>query len=176
MRLPPTMPRIPALVPVLESADHIDVKIVTGAVSLRAFLAAALGDQPGWVTGLYRVRAVFVRTLGLRQERMPRGPRMIPDTVPMRPGTRYGPFTVRLAAEDRYWVGEAKASHLTATLAVIVEPLAGARRFYVVTVVHYHAWTGPVYFNVIRPFHRLVVGRMAAAGVHAPALVVGTRR
>jgi len=35
----------------------------------------------------------------------------------------------------------------------------------VVTVVRYHAWNGPVYFNMIRPFHHLVVGRMAAAGV-----------
>ncbi len=55
MRRPPTMPRIPALAPVLEGADHIDVKVVIGAVNLRAFLAASLGYQPGWVTGLYRV-------------------------------------------------------------------------------------------------------------------------
>ncbi len=103
MVLPPTMPRIPELAPVLEGADHIDVKIVTGAVDLRAFLAASLGYQPGWVVGLYRVRAVFVRALGLRQERMSRRPRLTPGTVPMRPGERVGSFTVRLAAEGRYW-------------------------------------------------------------------------
>lgn len=66
MRPPTTMPRIPALAPVLEGADHIDVKVVIGVVSLRAFLAASLGYQPGWMTGLYRVRAVFVRTLGMQ--------------------------------------------------------------------------------------------------------------
>lgn len=169
MVLPPTMPRIPELTPVLEGADHIDVKVVTGAVDLRAFLAASLGYQPGWVVDLYRVRAVFVRALGLRQERMPRRPRLTPGTVPMRPGERAGSFTVRLAAEGHYWVAEARASHLTAVLGVIAEPLGGERRrFYVLTVVHYHAWTGPVYFNAIRPFHHLVVGRMAAAGVRAP--------
>ncbi|MCP4630164.1 MAG: DUF2867 domain-containing protein [bacterium] len=32
-------------------------------------------------------------------------------------------------------------------------------RFYVITVVHYKHWTGPVYFNLIRPFHHLVVSR-----------------
>ncbi|MEV4094105.1 DUF2867 domain-containing protein [Streptosporangium saharense] len=32
---------------------------------------------------------------------------------------------------------------------------------YVAVVVHYHRWTGPVYFTVIRPFHHLV----ARAGV-----------
>ncbi len=47
MRPPTTMPRIPALAPVLEGADHIDVKVVIGVVSLRAFLAASLGYQPG---------------------------------------------------------------------------------------------------------------------------------
>lgn len=100
---------------------------------------------------------------------MPHGPQMTPATVPMRAGDQFHPFTVCLAAEDRYWVAEASERHLTAALGVIVEPLDGAqRRFYVLTVVHYHAWTGPVYFNVIRPFHHLVVGRMAAAGVRAP--------
>jgi len=148
MGLPPTMPRIPTLAPLLEGADHIDVKVVTGAVSLRAFLAASLGYQPGWVRGLYRVRAVFVRLLGLRQERMPRGARMTPHTVPMCPGERFRSFTVRLAAEDRYWVAETRKSHLEAALGVIAEPLGGAQtRFYVLTAVHYRAWTGPVYFN-----------------------------
>jgi len=45
----------------LAGADHIDVKTVVGTVSLREFVAAALNYQPGWVTGLYHVRAVFVR-------------------------------------------------------------------------------------------------------------------
>jgi hypothetical protein len=35
------------------------------------------------------------------------------------------------------------------------------KRFHVVTIVHYRRWTGPVYFNVIRPFHHLVVYQMA---------------
>lgn len=33
------------------------------------------------------------------------------------------------------------------------------RRF--ITTVYYKHWTGPVYFNLIRPFHHLVVSRMA---------------
>jgi len=169
VRTLPTMPHIPELASVLAGADHIDVKVVTGTVSLRTFIAASLGYQPGWLTGLYCIRAVLVRALGMRQDRVPRGPRMTPTTVPMHPGDRVQSFTVRLAAEDRYWVAEASESHLEAALVVIVEPLDGAqKRFYVLTVVHYHAWTGPVYFNVIRPFHHLVVGRMAAAGVRTP--------
>ena len=57
-------------------------------------------------------------------------------------------------------------THLTAALVVVAHPLNfGRRRFEVITVVHYHRWTGPVYFNVIRPFHHLVVGSMIHAGV-----------
>ncbi|MGE6761631.1 DUF2867 domain-containing protein [Corallococcus interemptor] len=32
---------------------------------------------------------------------------------------------------------------------------------------HYRNWAGPVYFNVIRPFHHLVVARMARHGALA---------
>jgi hypothetical protein len=40
------------------------------------------------------------------------------------------------------------------------------RRFHVVTIVHYNNLAGPVYFNVIRPFHHLVVKQMARRGAH----------
>lgn len=63
-------------------------------------------------------------------------------------------------------VAEVIDDHLTAHLGVASEPLAGGMtRFHVLTIVHYHNWAGPVYFNVIRPFHHLVVGGMAQAGV-----------
>jgi hypothetical protein len=76
-------------------------------------------------------------------------------------------FTVRLAKEEKYWVGETpEDKHLRAYFGVVVEPVAeNRRRFHVVTIVHYKHWTGPVYFNLIRPFHHLVVSRMARAGV-----------
>jgi len=38
------------------------------------------------------------------------------------------------------------------------------KRYYIVTIVHYLHWAGPAYFNLIRPFDRLVVARMARAG------------
>ncbi|XXF76233.1 DUF2867 domain-containing protein [Myxococcaceae bacterium GXIMD 01537] len=40
-------------------------------------------------------------------------------------------------------------------------PVKGQRRrFHVATIVRYRRWAGPVYFNVIRPFHHLVVRGM----------------
>jgi hypothetical protein len=77
------------------------------------------------------------------------------------------------AEENRLWVAEVDDTHLRARLAVACDDLGdGRRRFHVVTIVHYKRWTGPVYFRVIEPFHHLVVGAMAKAGVaRAPANV-----
>jgi hypothetical protein len=82
----------------------------------------------------------------------------------MTPGSAAAFFTVRHAEEEHVWVVAVTDKHLEATLAVVVEPEPGGgprRRFHVVTLVHYRNWAGPVYFNVIRPFHHLVVGGMA---------------
>jgi hypothetical protein len=168
MRMPAAMPRVPEVLSLLEGADHVDVKIVSGAVSMRAFVAAMLGYQPRWISGLYRVRGLFVRLLGLRQTGLPRAPQLSASTLPMAPGERVGFFRLRLAQDESHWVAEADDAHLKAALGVVVEPLPGGhRRFYVLTIVHYHTWAGPVYFNAMRPFHHLVVGRMAMAGLRA---------
>ncbi len=76
-------------------------------------------------------------------------------------------FEVRCAKEDAYWISETpRDKHLKAYFGVAAEPLINANnRFYVVTTVFYKHWTGPVYFNLIRPFHHLVVSRMAHAGL-----------
>jgi hypothetical protein len=158
--------QIAELQPILAGADHVDVKVVEGEQSLREFTAAMMSYQPEWVTFLYRVRAVFVRFLGMKQEGVPQALRLAPADVPMTPGEKLAFFNVRVAKENEYFVAEATDKHLTASLGVVVEPLKdGLKRFHVLTIVHYHNWAGPVYFNVIRPFHHLVVGGMARAGV-----------
>ena len=165
-QMPSYLRQLPELAPLLDHADHIDVKIVTGTISMRQFIASMLSYQPAWVTLLYRIRAVFVRFLGMRQEGVPRVIPMKPNNIPMQSGRKIAFFTVRMAEEERYWVAEAEDSHLRAALGVIVEPLPNDRKkFYVITVVHYHNWAGPVYFNAIRPFHHLVVGSMVKAGI-----------
>jgi hypothetical protein len=156
---------LPEIQPLLANADHIDVKTVTGNGDLRTFIAGFLNYQPVWLLSLFAVRAVFVRFLGMRQGHMRSGTFLTPETVPMQVGKRAGFFTVCLAEEGHYWFAENSDRHLKGTLGVVVEPLAGQRkRFHVVTIVHYHNWAGPVYFQVIRPFHHLVVTRMAQAG------------
>jgi hypothetical protein len=60
---------------------------------------------------------------------------------------------------------ETADTHLTGYLAVVIEPLAhGRTTFHNITIVKYHRWAGPLYFNVIRPFHHLVVRSVINAG------------
>ena len=151
--------------PILEDADHVDVKTVEGKVDLRVFISSMMTYQPWMVTQLYRVRAVLVRLLGMKQEGIPKPVIIPPDRIPMEKGSDISFFKVVLTKEDSYWVAEARDKHLSAYLAVIVEPLQGSsNRFHVMTVVHYLNWTGPVYFNLIRPFHHLIVKKLALEG------------
>jgi hypothetical protein len=160
--------QIPELAALAKDADHVDVKTATGDLTLRQLIAGIVSYQPGWMTFLYRVRGVFLRFLGMKQESAPQAPRMSAENVSMTPGEDVYFFTVRIAEEDRYWVGDEDDTHLYFCFIVAAEPLDdGQRRFHAMTVVRYHNWVGRIYFNVIRPFHHLVVGnavRSAARG------------
>ena len=49
---------------------------------------------------------------------------------------------------------------------VVKEPVSNCtNHFYVITTVFYKHWTGPIYSNLIRPFHHLVVSRIAQYGL-----------
>lgn len=159
----------PALAPLLESANHADVKTVTGPADLtmREFMARAFSYQPAWLTALYGIRQGFARLLGLPPGEAPEKMRFTPDDIAFIPGEDLLFFTTQNAEEEHYWIGSVEDKHLDAWLAVAVEPgqSAATRTFHLLTVVRYNHWTGPVYFNVIRPFHHLVVYRFARAGV-----------
>jgi hypothetical protein len=156
---------LPEIQPLLAKADYVDVKTVIGNVDLRTFLAGCLNYHPAWLLSLFAARAVFMRFLGMRQKPMGSRAFLTPETVPMQVGKRAAFFTVRMAKEERYWFADNSDTHLKGTLGVVVEPLADPqKRFHVITIVHYHNWAGPVYFQIIRPFHHLVVTSMAQAG------------
>ena len=160
--------KYPELIGLLDGADHVDVKIVEGAVSLRQFIAAMLSYYPWWIVSLYYVRAVFVRLLGMSQPGKPDElPQLKAEDISMTAGEQATFFIVRLAREEEYWIAETpEDKHLQAYFGIVVEPLdSDTKRFYVITVVHYRHWTGPVYFNLIRPFHHLVVSQIARAGI-----------
>ena len=127
-----------------------------------------LSYYPGWILFLYRIRGLFVRILGLvKHERPETLPFIKPADLPFSPGENASFFIVRMAKEDTYWISETPPDkHLTAFLGVVVEQLNNNRsRFHVFTTVRFIHWTGNVYFNLIRPFHHLVVSRMMRAAI-----------
>jgi hypothetical protein len=90
--------KYPEVTELIKGADHVDVKIVEGAVSLRQFIAATLSYYPWWIVSLYYVRAVFVRLLGMRQPGKPDElPRLKPEDISMTAGEHATFFIVRLA-------------------------------------------------------------------------------
>jgi hypothetical protein len=148
-------------------ADFTDIKTIESRKDLRAFIAAMLSYYPWWIVLLYHIRALIVRVLGLARHEAPEElPDLAPGQISFTPGDVVTFFIVRMARENVYWIAETPPDrHLRAYFGVVAEPLAKDRnRYYIVTIVHYLHWTGPVYFNLIRPFHHLVVSRMARAG------------
>jgi len=159
--------RVPQIAQLLKGSNYIDVKTIEGQTSLRQFIASMLSYYPVWVVFLYRIRTILVKLLGLVEHPAPQTlPKLNPQDISFVVGEAVTFFTVRLAEEKNYWVGETpEDKHLSAYFAVVVEPLEDHRkRFHVATIVHYKHWSGPIYFNLIRPFHHLVVGRMMRAG------------
>ncbi len=158
----------PKIAPFFERSNYVDIKTAEGHVSLRQFIAAMLSYYPFWVVWLYRLRTVLVKILGLvEHEASEVLPNLKGVDVSFVPGDAVTFFTVRQAKEEHYWIGETpEDKHLKAYFGVIVEPLAKKRRrFHVVTIVYYKHRTGPLYFNLIRPFHHLVVRGMMRAGL-----------
>ena len=151
-----------------EKADFTDVKVFEGNVTLRKFIASMLSYYPWWIVQLYRIRKIIVGILGLVKHKEPENlPNLQPDNVSFTPGENVTFFIVRRAKENIFWVSETPADkHLRAYFGVVREPVnTSINRFYVVTTVFYKHWTGPIYFNLIRPFHHLVVSRMARYGL-----------
>jgi hypothetical protein len=157
---------IPEIADLFRDADHVDTKQGECDKTLRAFVAACLSYMPGWMRFLLWIRAGFVRLLGMRQEGIPKSTRMNPEDVSFTPGEPAAFFTVVMAEEERFWMAVATDKHLSGYLAVVVEALDdGRKRFHVCTIVKYHHWTGPLYFNVIRLFHHFVIWAMIRQAV-----------
>ena len=151
-----------------KDADFIDIKIFQGNTTLRQFIASMLSYYPWWIVQLYRIRKLLVGILGLAKHEAPHElPNLRPEDVSFTSGENVTFFTVRSAKEDQLWMSETPDDkHLKAYFGVIREPLDNSvNRFHVITTVFYKHWTGPVYFNLIRPFHHLVVSRMAKHGL-----------
>ncbi|AMK10137.1 DUF2867 domain-containing protein [Pseudodesulfovibrio indicus] len=150
--------RLPGMAGLTQGADHVDVHTMEGTGSVADVAAALLSHRPGWMVFLWKVRTVLLRLLGQGGRIVPEPARLTGATLPKSVGDKASFLTVIRSDGESHWVAGAGESHLDAEVGVVAEPLAGGRsRFHVVTVVRYRNPAGRIYFNVIRPFHHLVV-------------------
>lgn len=160
--------KIKALDIYFQNIDYSDIKTIEGDASLRKFITGMLSYNPGWILVLYRIREIVVKILGLVKHEKPNElPSIKPEELSFKPGESASFFIVRNAKENVYWISETpEDKHLKAYFGVVSEKLGDRlTKFHVFTSVKFLHWTGPVYFNLIRPFHHLVVSRMMKAGV-----------
>jgi hypothetical protein len=126
-----------------------------------------LSYYPWWIVYLFKIREILVGILGLvRHEKPETLPSIKPEDLSFKPGENASFFIVCDAKENMYWISKTpEDKHLIAFFGVIAEKTGQNRiRYHVFTSVQYLHWTGPAYFNLIRPFHHLVVWSMMKAG------------
>jgi hypothetical protein len=162
---PTTLHELDDLIPVV---DEIDVKTARGDVTLREFVAGSLSYGPLWVKGLFAVRFLVAAALRLETATVPELRRVRPETVSFTPGEKNAFFTVMRGEEDHYLLLKISDNHLIGYLAFITDNERPAR-FQVVTLVQYLRPAGRFYYNLIRPFHHVLMLSMCRAGVTSHA-------
>jgi hypothetical protein len=139
---------VPNLREVLKNRDHFDIKSIASNKTLIQFNEQLLTYHPAWVKFLYRVREILLNLL----------------KIPY--AENFEPLYKTVDSIDKYfWLGVISDSHLTAHLGVLKKKSAASTTFYVFSIVHYHSRAGKFYFNLIRPFHHLVVHLMMNAAI-----------
>ena len=156
--------RLPEIEDLLPTVDVVDVKTARGAVTLREFTAGALGHGPLWIKALFAVRMIVAQLLRLDTTGIPDSRRLRPETVSFTPGDPASFFTVVRGEDDHYLLLKVTDNHLIAWLAIITDNARPESEFKVVTLVKYLRPTGRFYYNLIRPFHHLVLLSMCTAG------------
>ncbi len=149
--------RYPGLVAAVGHFDYHDAFGVESGKDLRRIMAGFFSCRPTWLRLLFLLRAPLARLLGLEHS-LEAQRTFTPEEIPFATGESVWIFSVAGAQEDGFWAGEAQDAHLRAVLAFTCEPLGSGRfRHTVLTFVTYKDWRGPVYFNLVRPFHALII-------------------
>ncbi len=116
-----------------------------------------LGDLPGWVKFLLRVRDGMVAVFHLKRAS---GPYPQDSKLPLQAGDRLGLFSVtarRTSEGSDEILLDLDDRHLLCRIAGLRAPdTNGEQRFAVTTIVEFHNLLGRLYFLPVRPFHRLI--------------------
>ncbi|WP_291327897.1 DUF2867 domain-containing protein [Desulfovibrio sp. UCD-KL4C] len=158
---------IPVLHELINGADYVDSKSFVSKCSMNDFLVRMLTYQPAWLGLLYRVRGVVAKIMGLKHDVASHKNAKTED-FDFEAGGKVDFFTSVDYKSDQYWIGKASDKHLCGYIGVVSEHLkSGNIRYHMFTVVNFCHWTGPLYFNLIRPFHHIVMhcmGKYAVKG------------
>ncbi|GAA0579419.1 DUF2867 domain-containing protein [Kribbella sandramycini] len=163
------MTAVPELDDLLPTAHEVDIKNFRGPATLREFAAGALGYSPAWIKGLFGIRIAVAKALRLDTATVPLASRLRPETVSFTPGDPVSFFTVERGEENHYLLLKVTDNHLVAYLAILTDNDRPEASFTVVTLVQYLRPAGRFYYNLIRPFHHLVVRSMCRAGLKSAA-------
>ncbi|MFD3781761.1 DUF2867 domain-containing protein [Streptomyces sp. NPDC058612] len=149
----------------VQAADHIDQVHARAAMSLRECVSVVMSWRPWWLKALLLARRALAQMLRINHPVDTATDDLLPDRLSFINGDKIAFFTVTAADEEEFVVLTAADTHLTVHLVVNRERTGPGpeNTFRFLTVVHYHRWTGPLYFNLIRPFHRLIMRRLIAA-------------
>lgn len=106
---------------------------------------AVLGDLPGWIRGLMRVRDAVMARLGVKTSKQ----------IGLA-ADRVGFFPVRARREDEIMLGE-DDRHLDFSTSLLLDRSGAEPLVVMTTIVHCHNALGRCYLAVIRPFHVVIV-------------------
>lgn len=158
-----TLGTVPGLSQLMEHADYMDMKTFSGEKDLSEFVATMLNYKPAWLNFLYLLRKGVAKILGLSHSDIEKTD-LTPNDVDFTPGAQVAFFTTFAGEPGNFWIAEATDKHLAGYIGVIREERPdNSANFHTFTIVHYRHWTGPLYFNLIRPFHHLIVHYMGKA-------------
>ncbi|NDV26489.1 DUF2867 domain-containing protein [Desulfovibrio sp. JC010] len=156
---------IPQIHKISTSADHVYSHVFDSRRDMDDFLVRLMSYKPGWLVFLYKVRGVLARIMRLKHDEFVNHGLEVSD-YDFNPGGQVDFFNSVDFEAERFWIGEAEDKHLIGYIGVVSEIAEnGLYNYHVFTIVRYRHWTGPIYFNLIRPFSHLVVyfmGKYAA--------------
>jgi len=113
--------------------------------------------NPKWLESLYKLRDIIVKPFGLKGGEE-RDVQMLEECI--RKGIDYRFVSIPAKSENET-VLCLNDKHLKAYISVYLENAENDNKLvYATTVVHFHNKLGYLYFNVIRPFHYIVVKKM----------------
>ena len=116
---------------------------------------------PGWIDCMMSVRDKIVWLFGLKTSEKERR-RNLQYNYRFVEGEKMGFFNFYSRTDNEVILGE-DDKHLNFRVSLLLETLnpdTGKKRAIITTTVTYNNWIGPVYFFIVRPFHRMIVPMM----------------